>query len=216
MNVVIQQLCKTLHISHKPHSSFSPQSNGRIESVNRQIKSRVLKISATTGLPWPQCVPLARLIVNLTPNHTGLSPHEILYGRPYVVPCLTPFVPPPIDHVFPDSQNYLAYEMKKYLSSKPIVSSIRPEEAAGGAPDDQPQPLPHSISPGDYVVIKAKATTKGGRQRWGLPLYQGPYQVTLVHHHVLKVFGRSGWIPIRHVKTSPPPFKEDTVNVNSS
>ena len=102
--------------------------------------------------------------------------------------------------------NRIAYEMKKYFSSKPVVCSLRqPDDVAEQVPD---QPIPHDIKPGDYVLIKAKARTKGGHQRWGQPLFEGPFQVTLIHNHTLKVFGRPGWIPIRHVKISPPPFTD--------
>ena len=54
--------------------------------MNHLIKLQVVKLGQEAGIPWPPGLPLAFLRIQTKPRtEEGLSPHEILYGRPYTV-----------------------------------------------------------------------------------------------------------------------------------
>ena len=53
-----------------------------MEKTNHLIKLQIVKLGQEAGIHWP----LAFLRIQTKPRtKEGLSPHEILYGRPYTV-----------------------------------------------------------------------------------------------------------------------------------
>ena len=58
---------------------------------NGIIKSRLKKIMEETGKNWVYCLPLVVLNMHITPTNIGLTPFEMMYGRPFVLPQLKPF-----------------------------------------------------------------------------------------------------------------------------
>ena len=54
--------------------------------MNHLIKQQIVKLGQEAGLSWPQALPLA-LLRSRTKARTkeGLSPFEIVYGRPYMI-----------------------------------------------------------------------------------------------------------------------------------
>ena len=45
-----------------------------------------MNLGQEAGIPWPQALPLALLRIQTKPqSKEGLSPYEILHGRPYTV-----------------------------------------------------------------------------------------------------------------------------------
>ena len=58
----------------------------RWKKMNHLIKLQIGKLGQEAGIPWLQALPLALLRIRTKPRtKEGLSPHEILYGRPYTV-----------------------------------------------------------------------------------------------------------------------------------
>ena len=50
------------------------------------IRLQIVKLGQEAGIPWPQALPLAFLRIQTKPRtKDGLSPREILHGRPYIV-----------------------------------------------------------------------------------------------------------------------------------
>lgn len=39
-----------------------------------------------TGKQWTQCINIVQLFINITPNTQGLTPFEIIHGRPCKLP----------------------------------------------------------------------------------------------------------------------------------
>ncbi|KAL7859466.1 hypothetical protein SRHO_G00146130 [Serrasalmus rhombeus] len=82
---VTQMLAKHLSIDWAFHIPYHPQSSGMVERVNRTIKGRLRKAMQTQNTTnWVKVLPvvLAELRMVRTDTLGGLSPYEIVMGRP--------------------------------------------------------------------------------------------------------------------------------------
>jgi transposase InsO family protein len=80
---VVQLMAKGSGITWKLHTVYCPQSSGKVEHMNRSLKSQVGKLGQETHLQWDQLLPIALLKIRFSPTkHMGLSHFEVLYGCP--------------------------------------------------------------------------------------------------------------------------------------
>lgn len=79
-----QGLSKALGIAFHLHCAWRPQSSGKVEKANDMIKRHLQKLSQETHLSWTSLLPLALVRIRNTPQSQGLSPFEMLYGRPFL------------------------------------------------------------------------------------------------------------------------------------
>ncbi|NXL47824.1 TF26 protein, partial [Podilymbus podiceps] len=86
---IIRQVSKVLGINWDLHTLWRPQSSGKIERMNQTLKRQISKIFQEAPLKWPQALPLALLRIRIQPrSKIGVSPYEILYGKPYQTPII--------------------------------------------------------------------------------------------------------------------------------
>ena len=82
---VMELVSEALNISWKFHTPYHPQSSGKVERANGLIKQQLTKLSIELRLSWPSLLPIALTFLRATPHSpTGLSPFELLYGRPFL------------------------------------------------------------------------------------------------------------------------------------
>ena len=82
---VTQRISKILGITDYLHCAWRPQSWGKVEKANQFLKSAIKQITQETSLGWKEALPIALLCTCITPKEqVGLSPYEILYGRPFL------------------------------------------------------------------------------------------------------------------------------------
>ena len=82
---VTQGVSKALGITYYLHCAWRPQSPGNLERANQFLKSAIKKITQETSLGWKEALPIALLRTHAGPKEqVGLSPYEMLYGRPFV------------------------------------------------------------------------------------------------------------------------------------
>ena len=82
---VTQGVSKALGITYYLHCAWRPQSSGKVERANQFLKSAIKKITQETSLGWKEALPIALLHTRIAPKEqVGLSPYEMLYGRPFV------------------------------------------------------------------------------------------------------------------------------------
>jgi hypothetical protein len=80
---VVQLVAKGLGITWKLHKTYCPQNSGKVERMNRTLKSQLGKLCQEILLQWDQLLPTALLRIRSSPmKRTGLSPFEVLYGCP--------------------------------------------------------------------------------------------------------------------------------------
>ena len=82
---VTQGAAKALGITYYLHCAWRPQSSGKVERANQFLKSPIIKITQETSLGWKEALPIALLCTCIaSKEQVGLSPYEMLYGRPFV------------------------------------------------------------------------------------------------------------------------------------
>ena len=91
---VTQQLVQFLQIPWKFHIPYHPQSSGKVEKMNRIIKGILTKLTLEVHVDWTKLLPIALLRIRTLPRKPlGLSPFEVMYGRPMLPPGLPPEPP---------------------------------------------------------------------------------------------------------------------------
>nr|KAF6450448.1 hypothetical protein HJG59_008342 [Molossus molossus] len=185
---VTEAVSVSLGIKWKLHVA---QSSGKVERANGLIKEQLTKLSLELRQSWPDLLPLALTRLRATPRGPShLSPFELLYGRPFLLPTPSIDSPPPLASYLP------------YLS---LLCSLLREHANRTLPKPGPDlgsELSQPISPGDWVLIKTLSP------RPLHPKWEGPYTVVLTTPSAVKVLGISAWIHLSGIKKAPIPEEQ--------
>ena len=82
---ITQGVSKALSIAYYFHCAWRPQSSGKVKKSQPIIKISNIKITQETSLGWKEALPIALFHTCIAPKgQVGLSPYEMLYGRPFV------------------------------------------------------------------------------------------------------------------------------------
>uniref|UniRef100_A0A8U7NHK4 ribonuclease H n=1 Tax=Corvus moneduloides TaxID=1196302 RepID=A0A8U7NHK4_CORMO len=186
---VIKEIMTVMGIKWDYHTPWHPQSSGRVERMNGEIKKQLTKLMIETKLSWVKCLPLALLNIRTQPrSDMGISPFEMLYGMPYNME-------EPQDHPSLRDQNINMYitSLMKYrenLWKKGMLAQRPPLDLKL-----------HRVQPGDWVMIKS------WKEATLLPLWEGPYLVLLTTETAVRT-AEKGWTHASRIKgpvTGPTP-----------
>ncbi|KAJ1166906.1 hypothetical protein NDU88_007302 [Pleurodeles waltl] len=192
---VMKKVCEGLGINQKFHAANHSQSAGLVECYNGTLKLKLAKIQASSGLKWPDALPLALLSTRMTVHsRVKLSPYETVFGRPaniWGVPRPKKFSE--IEHLV--LLDYL-YELtaKLRVLHQQVHDTLPPVSESPG----------HPIEPGSWVLIKNFQRTKNEQPRW-----TGPHLVLLSTRSAVRVEGKKHWIHGTHCKRVPLPLPYD-------
>lgn len=131
---VAKETLSSLGTQWQYHTPWHPQSSGKVERMNGEIKKQLTKLMIETKLSWVKCLPLTLLNIRTQPRtDIGISPFEMLYGMPYDLEA-------PQDHSQLENsqiQTYVVQLMarREQLKKKGLVAQRPPLELShGGSP----------------------------------------------------------------------------------
>ena len=137
-------------------------------------------------MPWPQSLPLALLRIRTRPRtKTGLSPFEVVYGRPSIVQTgISTQVGEEL------LSNYVISMQRQLRKTEKLVLGTRARGLDGPV---------HNIEPGDYISVRSLSDSHL-ELKW-----EGPFQVLLTPHTAIKIQGQAAWIHHTTIKKAPKP-----------
>lgn len=185
VNQIIDRLARQFDIELKNHCAYHPQSAGLVERTNGTIKQKLKKVMEQTGNNWMKCLPLVMFYMRITPNKTGLTPFEVVHGRPFVLPT---------NQAQDSGERDLIDYMRLTLQSRNVQNCNFIPDTPVSDPTT-PGPL---LKVGDWIFIKAVK-----RKRWHQPRWEGPFQVVLTTPTAVKIQERSTWVHNTHCKLAP-------------
>nr|XP_024657204.1 uncharacterized protein LOC112433120 [Maylandia zebra] len=158
-NKDLQEVERMLGVQHKFGMVYHPQSQGKVERMNLNLKNKLAKICAQTGLNWVAALPIALMTIRCSVNQsTGFTPYELLTGRQFPAPWTVV----PVEQPRTSNRSHAEY----FNELKALVSSFTKQVTC-----ERPT--------GNGEVPDAKAVwLKVIKRKWKEPRWTGPYEVT--------------------------------------
>lgn len=169
VNKVLEELCKTLKVSHTTTTPYHPSSNGIVERANGTIVKILRSLASDNPDIWDDMLPLAVFAYNTGYNRSiKESPYYLMFHRDPVFPFdLLTATPNPW------------YNVDDYVAKSAVIANRvlkRCKEYLDCANDEQVRFRgPTTVKPvdvGDRVFV-----TDHARKSKLSPLYKGPYRV---------------------------------------
>ncbi|XP_066106020.1 putative deoxyribonuclease TATDN2 [Saccopteryx bilineata] len=158
----------------------------KMERANDILKGQPTKLSIETRLSWPNLLPLALTRIRATSrNPTGLSPFQLVYGRPLLINHNLPINPPPLATYLP-FLSLLSHLLRKHVDQ--TLPPIRGLDEAH---------LVVPLQPGDKVLLRK--LQPGSLQ----PSWTGTHTVILTTPTAAKLLGQTPWYHVCHLKLAP-------------
>ena len=170
--------------------SYNPQANGQAEAavriVTRRLKTALHQMCMDREVnnfypfkSWPKYLPYVVMAYNVSPNKiTGLSPYELLFGRPFPFPLPSPedAFPLPTDRALADFSLTLQAGLAAARARVTERLQVRREQIKKMF-DRFRQPM--RIAPGDYAFVYYPKTLILPKLH---PPTYGPFPVTKVDY----------------------------------
>ena len=156
VNQTLRLISVQMGIELKNHCSYHPQSAGLVERTNQTIKSKLRKAMQDTGKGWVHCLPLVELSMHVVKSAKGLSPFEMMYGRPYTAPALKPFA---------KTDEEIEYTLSEYMAK--MMSKLNALRLL--SPTQEHCEAEFKVGPGDWVLINSLKRKHCHSPKWDRP-----------------------------------------------
>lgn len=189
----------SLGLRHKFGAVYHPQSQGKVERMNQNIKQKLAKVCAETGLNWVDGLPLALMVIRSSIcRTTGFTPYEMTHGHQFPGPSAGATVSPEL-YERVGHKGY--YEQLKHLVAEFADEST--EARARGHTEEA-----EGSREAEYVRLKVV------KPKWCSPRFTGPHKVTRRTNHAVQLEGKgTTWYHWSHCVAAATPTRslEDTV-----
>ncbi|XP_068162216.1 uncharacterized protein [Antennarius striatus] len=178
-NKHLQQVESMLGLRHTFGAVYHPQSQGKVERMNRNIKEKLSKSMASSKMNWLQALPVALLNVRMSLNSsTGWTPFEAHTNRPFPAPT-APLEPVP------------GFQGPKGLRELTVNFSHLTE------PQEKP---PKSVNVCEWVWLRVI------KRKWSEPRWTGPHQVIERTGTAVRLLGRGDtWFHLTSTRPAKTP-----------
>ena len=191
VNDLISQMCDSLHIDHKIHAAFRPQSSGNIERAHRTLKNSLWIMKHAQGLDWEECVPYVVRAMNRSINAAiRISPFECVYGKK-----------PDLTGTQLDSEASslpAAYGRRIKYRLEVAHRAVRVAQKGANEVLDL-KSVPHiktlDLDPGDNIYLKREQFVDSEN---GKMPYIGPFEVIASHDYTVQIDKGDGDIDFVH------------------
>jgi hypothetical protein len=157
---------------HTMASGEHPQTNGLVERMNRTLVSAIKSFINERQDNWDLAIPSAQLCINTSrQDTTQMTPFELVYGRPAVLPHETAFPWPP-----EDPETSCAFVQRLTNQREAARQLIVRRQERSRRRHDAGRKQPKLLKPGTLVLVARRLRTKG-KTRKLLPKFVGPFQV---------------------------------------
>ncbi|XP_019203709.1 uncharacterized protein LOC109195671 [Oreochromis niloticus] len=169
-NKHLQEVESMLGLQHRFGTVYHPQSQGKVERMNQNLKNKLAKICAQTKMDWVEALPVALMSIRCSVNQsTGFTPYELFTGRQF---------PGPTAGVPALRQEMHAFEhLKQFKALKSLVLSFTSQVTAG---QGQEQTVPEA----KWVWLKVY------KRKWNEPRWTGPFEVGTRTSHAVQLKGK--------------------------
>ncbi|XP_061895832.1 uncharacterized protein LOC133645062 [Entelurus aequoreus] len=157
---------KALGLEHRFGSVYHPQSQGKVERMNQNIKTKLAKICAQTKLKWVDALPLALMTIRMSMNKTGFSPYELHSGQPFPGPAAS-------------LEGRISVKPKWYFEQIQNLCNNFSAQIRG-----QQSTPPGTLPPVEWVKLKVI------KRKWTEPRWTGPFKVVERTSHALRLAGK--------------------------
>ncbi|XP_051807624.1 uncharacterized protein LOC127535005 [Acanthochromis polyacanthus] len=161
-----------LGLQHAFGTVYHPQSQGKVERMNQNLKGKLAKTCAHTGMTWLDALPVALMSVRSTINRsTGFTPFELSTGRQFPGPR------EPLEISAGEKQ--IGY--KPYFDQLTALVTAFSTQVTDKREEVKENQEPNSA---EWVLLKVF------KRKWSEPLWSGPFQVTERTSHAVRLRGR--------------------------
>ncbi|XP_030601755.1 uncharacterized protein K02A2.6-like [Archocentrus centrarchus] len=168
----LQAVEAALGLKHKFGTVYHPESQGKVERMNQNLKTKLAKICAQTKIDWVTALPVALLQVRSSLNKmTGFTPFELLTGRQF---------PGPTAAIPGEGQHITNFQYKSYFDGLKALLSVFVSQVHDGVTGGQ-KGDPHTA---EWVLLKVI------KRRWSEPGWTGPHQVVERTSHAYAYKGK--------------------------
>ncbi|XP_061594952.1 uncharacterized protein LOC133458765 [Cololabis saira] len=169
-NKDLEEVENMLGLKHKFGTVYHPQSQGKVERMNANIKTKLAKICAQTKMTWVDALPLALMAIRSSVNTGhGLTPYELQTGRLFPGPQNAPYLM--------DTDKYKLGQKAYFAELQSLVSAYSKQV---GDSTDRRTPTPQT----EWVLLRVI------KRKWSEPRWTGPHRITERTSHAVRLHGK--------------------------